>query len=508
MAVVRNAASFEARAKFTTWLYTVARSKMIDHWRARDDAVSMAYFAGDAANDADEAVLDVPASDALRPDHQVMARAEARAFLQAVEALPPLQREAFLLQAEGGLSLENAAHLAAHETVKSRLRYAIQAAPAWSRAGLWTAIWRWYDSAMSGAARADRSYRQATADWKNAVASRAASILALRLPKLGEAVTPRAVPCSAAWPLAAAADVMRSTLAVMMEICTSEEAAVHEAPTPRLYARCRQYAPPAPLTAAPMAEQAPAQRSAKDQSALQSQPATQAAARAPAAPMVEKSISNSDTKDAQAVERPLAQTQERSLGRLKKDSEGVAQAPREARPPVVTEAPATMGAKEEDRARQNVPAASPAVPAPEPAARPKLRPEQGAVAGAAAPAPPWIKRGRRTTRRSEARRDGTVSAAQSERKQVRVGRAWLERIIKLRREGRHDEADAELKRFASAIHKCNCRGSVVASGNALDASSIVASDHGDRADNAACQARGIGFEHARCAAREIKRSVQ
>ena len=24
---------------------------------------------------------------------------------------------------------------------------------------------------------------------------------------------------------------------------------------------------------------------------------------------------------------------------------------------------------------------------------------------------------------------------------------WLERIIKLRREGRHDEADAELKRF-------------------------------------------------------------
>ncbi len=128
MAVVRNAASFEPRAKFTTWLYTVARSKMIDHWRARDDAVSMAYFAGDAANDGEEeAVLDVPASDALRPDHQVMARAEARAFLQAVEALPPLQREAFLLQAEGGLSLDEIAVAtgAAHETVKSRLRYAM-----------------------------------------------------------------------------------------------------------------------------------------------------------------------------------------------------------------------------------------------------------------------------------------------------------------------------------------------------------------------------------------------
>jgi len=127
LAVVRNAAKFEPRAKFTTWLYTVARSKMIDHWRARDDTVSLAYFAGDAANDADESVLDTPAGDAHRPDHQVIARAEARAFLQAVEALPPPQREAFLLQAEGGLSLdENAAVTgAAHETVKSRLRYAM-----------------------------------------------------------------------------------------------------------------------------------------------------------------------------------------------------------------------------------------------------------------------------------------------------------------------------------------------------------------------------------------------
>lgn len=127
LAVVRHAANFEPRAKFTTWLYTVARSKMIDHWRARDDAVSLAYFAGDAANDADEAVLDIPAGDAQRPDHQAMARAEARAFLAAVEALPPAQREAFLLQVEGGLSLEEiaAATGAAHETVKSRLRYAM-----------------------------------------------------------------------------------------------------------------------------------------------------------------------------------------------------------------------------------------------------------------------------------------------------------------------------------------------------------------------------------------------
>jgi len=127
LAVVRNAAKFEPRAKFTTWLYTVARSKMIDHWRARDDAISLAYFAGDAANDDDEVMIDIPASDAQRPDHQAIARAEARAFVAAVEALPPPQREAFLLQVEGGLSLDEIATAtgAAHETVKSRLRYAM-----------------------------------------------------------------------------------------------------------------------------------------------------------------------------------------------------------------------------------------------------------------------------------------------------------------------------------------------------------------------------------------------
>ena len=166
--------------------------------------------------------------------------------------------------------------------------------------------------------------------------------------------------------------------------------------------------------------------------------------------MVDKSISNSDAKDAQAVERPLAQTQERSLGRLKKDSEGVAPAPREVSPPAVTEAPATMGAKEEDRARQNVPAASPRGAG----TRASGEPETAGRAG---------RRGRRrrasTTHGSSAAaahaamqrsppRRRRYHAAQSERKQVEESAAmWLERIIKLRREGRHDEADAELKRF-------------------------------------------------------------
>jgi RNA polymerase sigma-70 factor (ECF subfamily) len=122
LAVVRNAGHFEPRAKFSTWLYTIARSKMVDYWRARDPALSLE----EAANDPDDP-LEIAAGDAERPDVQALSRAQARAFLDAVEALPPVQREAFLLQAEGGLSLEEIAAVtqAGHETVKSRLRYAM-----------------------------------------------------------------------------------------------------------------------------------------------------------------------------------------------------------------------------------------------------------------------------------------------------------------------------------------------------------------------------------------------
>ncbi|OYX36717.1 MAG: hypothetical protein B7Y99_00135 [Caulobacterales bacterium 32-69-10] len=49
-----------------------------------------------------------------------------RALMAAIEALPLPQREAYLLQAEGGLTLDEIARItgAGRETVKARLRYA------------------------------------------------------------------------------------------------------------------------------------------------------------------------------------------------------------------------------------------------------------------------------------------------------------------------------------------------------------------------------------------------
>lgn len=125
MAVVRNAANYEPRAKFTTWLYAIAHSKVIDHVRAHRPAQSLDA----SANDPDDAIalIDQLADPAAGPEQRAMSRQDARNFLHCVEALPEAQRAAFLLHAEGGLAIDEIADAtgANLETAKSRVRYAM-----------------------------------------------------------------------------------------------------------------------------------------------------------------------------------------------------------------------------------------------------------------------------------------------------------------------------------------------------------------------------------------------
>jgi hypothetical protein len=293
------------------------------------------------------------------------------------------------------------------------------------------------DSAGSGAERdvIDR-YRKASGELnERPSAATRASILAAAAREVGAKPVDAAKPYRAGrrWPLAAAAAVMLSTLAVMMAIRTNEEMPqFSDSSAPGRSAADNVTPPAATAPAAPTPSDTPA---------------------APVAPppMAEKPSSKSDMKDAPADERPPARVQERFGGRLKKESDSVAQVPSEENRPVVKEAPAATPANELERARLNAPPAATAPPPspPEPTQRPKLRAEQGAAAGAAAPTAPTDQAS------GDARRDAAKSAespplaaAQSERKQADESAAvWLERIIKLRREGRHEEADAELKRF-------------------------------------------------------------
>ena len=288
-------------------------------------------------------------------------------------------------------------------------------------------------------------YRQASAELdERPAASARASILAAAARNVD------AKPVDAAayrrtrprWPLAAAATVMLSTLAVLLAIRTNEEMPQFGAPTEA----ARSVADtPAPVTA-PRATDTPAPETARG-AADSVEPSAQ---RAPAAPKVVAPPRERESTEQQVTEKREVQTRNgRLMAPAKTESDSVAQAAREANRSVPTEAPASSPAPTLEKAQQNVPAAaSPPPPATEPTDRSKLRAEQGAV-GSVAPTTPKDQAG------AGARRDAArpaapapLAGAQEERKQVEESaEMWLERIIKLRREGRHDEAEAELKRF-------------------------------------------------------------
>lgn len=129
MTVVRHAPDYAVQARFATWLYTIARSRLVDHWRATRRRVPL----DDAANDDDafdgtSAIERVADPAAVAPDVRAMSREQAARFLAAVDALPPNQRDAFLLHVEGDLSIAaiGEATGVGPETAKTRLRYAMR----------------------------------------------------------------------------------------------------------------------------------------------------------------------------------------------------------------------------------------------------------------------------------------------------------------------------------------------------------------------------------------------
>ena len=123
MNLIRARATYAPTAKFTTWLYRLAHNRMIDHFRASGHLTLVS--SDDEAHE--EAVLALPAARASEPEPRVENRELGERLRAALATLPPAQREAFLLQQEGGMSLTEIAALTGvgAETVKSRLRYAL-----------------------------------------------------------------------------------------------------------------------------------------------------------------------------------------------------------------------------------------------------------------------------------------------------------------------------------------------------------------------------------------------
>lgn len=119
--VIASRERYEARAKFTTFLFHIAHNCAIDHFRRAGRPQEH------GTQDVDALADELSGPSHTNPD-AALAEAQLRAdFKRALDELPAEQRDVFLLYEETGLGLEDIGRVTgvAMETAKSRLRYAL-----------------------------------------------------------------------------------------------------------------------------------------------------------------------------------------------------------------------------------------------------------------------------------------------------------------------------------------------------------------------------------------------
>ena len=122
MNLIRARAGYTVQARFTTFLYRVAHNRLVDHYRKSKQATVVSLEDEDG-----EAIADPPDERERPQDETLDAKRQAGRLMELISELPETQREAFLLQQEGGMSVEEIAQATgvSRETAKSRLRYAM-----------------------------------------------------------------------------------------------------------------------------------------------------------------------------------------------------------------------------------------------------------------------------------------------------------------------------------------------------------------------------------------------
>jgi RNA polymerase sigma-70 factor (ECF subfamily) len=129
MRVVQNAADFKHEARFSTWLYTIARNLCVDQHRKashrRHPSLDQPVGSDDGARPLGESIADRHPSASV--ERVAVGTQVADRIVQAVDALPDDQREVFLLREIANLPFKEIAEVtgAGENTVKSRMRYAL-----------------------------------------------------------------------------------------------------------------------------------------------------------------------------------------------------------------------------------------------------------------------------------------------------------------------------------------------------------------------------------------------
>lgn len=125
--VIKSRKRYRPSAKFTTWLYTMARHYCIDQSRKEKNRKLVPL---EVSSDSDETVsLDKPFSVEPQAFSHFEAKELAKNLEEILVGLSPEQREVFELRQFQDMAFEEIAKVTqvSTNTVKSRMRYAVQA---------------------------------------------------------------------------------------------------------------------------------------------------------------------------------------------------------------------------------------------------------------------------------------------------------------------------------------------------------------------------------------------
>lgn len=128
--IVRSAKDWERQAKFTTWLYTVARNHCIDAIRKASyrKTASLDHSLKEGEEDGPSLGERVADQEAVTPDRGAESNRLRLKLAAAIGALPEEQREVFVMREYAGMPFKDIAEVVGvpENTVKSRMRYALE----------------------------------------------------------------------------------------------------------------------------------------------------------------------------------------------------------------------------------------------------------------------------------------------------------------------------------------------------------------------------------------------
>ena len=125
--IVKGAQAWEHRARFQTWLFTIARNLCVD--QARRDRFRRADSLDAEGPDGEQAMVDSVPGREIDPGRGAESARLRPVLQQALLSLPVEQREVFVLREQAGVPFKEIASMVGvnENTVKSRMRYALEA---------------------------------------------------------------------------------------------------------------------------------------------------------------------------------------------------------------------------------------------------------------------------------------------------------------------------------------------------------------------------------------------